>query len=76
MLRKLTKTEFGILFVISFSLFLITFTSAAISLEQQPSQIYNLGDTLNIPLKIVADSPIDNLLSVKLICGTDRKTHV
>ena len=47
----------------------ISFASATISLNQQPDSVYNLGDLLEIPISIIADAPINNLLSVKMDCG-------
>lgn len=59
------KQIITIIFLIS----LISLASATISLEQQPKQAYNLGDTINVPLRIVASPVINDLLSVNLVCG-------
>jgi hypothetical protein len=56
-----------LLFIIA-SILLISLASATISLEKNPNRIYNMGDTLEVPLKITADSPIDDLLTLKLSC--------
>lgn len=49
--------------------FFLTLASATVSLEQQPKQTYNFGDTIDLPLKIIASQQINDPISVKLICG-------
>ena len=48
---------------------MISLASATIDLEQQPRQAYNLGDTIELPIKITAPPQINDLLSIDLMCG-------
>ena len=48
---------------------MISLASATISLEQQPKQTYNLGDIIELPIKIIASQQINDILSIKLTCG-------
>jgi len=52
-----------------FLVLMVSLASATISLQQQPRQVYNLGDSIEIPIKIIASQPISDILSIKLTCG-------
>ena len=50
--------------------------SADIILNQQPKELYSLGDVIKIPLKIATNTEINDFLSVKLICnGAESEVH-
>lgn len=50
------------------TLTLISFASAEIIIHQQPNEIYNLGDTVTIPVTITT-SPIQERFKMILVCG-------
>ncbi len=50
-------------------IFLITTISADVIINQQPNDVYNLGDTLSIPIKITTLIDITNLFTINLICN-------
>ncbi|MFC1666118.1 hypothetical protein ACFLZF_00170 [Nanoarchaeota archaeon] len=56
------------LFILSF-IFLINFTSATIIMNTQLKEVYNLGDTIELPIEINAIDPIIDTLSMKLLCN-------
>jgi len=41
-------------------IFLISLASAEVVVLSQPKEIYNLGDTISVPIKITASEPINN----------------
>lgn len=49
-------------------LFFLSFTSAEILILQEPKDLYNLGDLINLNFQIVADEAINNYFEVTLIC--------
>ena len=55
---------FGILAV-----FLISLVSAEIVISQQPKELYNMGEVVEIPVKIVTAIDINNFFSTHLICN-------
>jgi len=58
--------------IILLLMFIILFTSvvsADVIITQQPKELYNLGDTINIPMKITTLTGISNLFTVNLICN-------
>lgn len=42
---------------------------AIISFTQQPKPIYNMGDTINLPVKIIASEDFSELFQMNLICN-------
>jgi hypothetical protein len=65
-----------VLLLIIFGLFLISFVSADILINQQPKALYSLGDVAEIPIKITTLSEINNFLTVSLICnGAETEVH-
>ena len=65
------KTIFIFLFAILFS----PFASAEIIANQQLNSLYNLGDVINFPVKIVASSDIKNFFSINLLCD-EKNTEI
>ncbi|MBA7682449.1 hypothetical protein ES703_90799 [subsurface metagenome] len=58
--------------VIILLIFVILFTSlvsAEIIITQQPNKIYNLGDTISIPVTIISQSKVSGILQMGLICN-------
>ncbi len=49
---------------------LLTLASATISLDKEPTQVYNLGDNIELLLKIIASPSINNILTINLNCGS------
>ena len=49
--------------------FLLSLTSATIIINTGPEELYNSGDMLEIPAKIIAENPIDGFLTGSLICS-------
>lgn len=50
-------------------LLFISLASAEIIITEQPDELYNLGDTIKIPIKITTLTEISELFSMKLICN-------
>lgn len=64
--------------IILFLVLLLVFPliSADVILKQQPNEIYNLGDVVNFPLKIVSTTDINSFLSIDLLCnGVESMVH-
>lgn len=49
-------------------LFSLSFISAEILILQEPKELYNLGDFVNLNLQIIADEAINNYFEITLIC--------
>ncbi|MFQ5531226.1 MAG: hypothetical protein ACE5ES_01280 [Candidatus Nanoarchaeia archaeon] len=49
--------------------FLISFVSAEILINQEPESLYNLGDIINLPVKIATLSEIKGAFTMDLICN-------
>ncbi len=52
-----------------FLVLLGSFVSADIIIQGQPKELYNIGDTIDIPLKIVALENIKNTFSMNILCN-------
>ena len=50
-------------------IFLTSFASADIQINQQPKEIYNLGDVVEIPVTVIATKDITGDLKMELICN-------
>jgi len=57
-----------LIFILIF-LSMLSFASAEIVLTKQPSELYNLGDKITIPIKITTFEDIQKLFTMKLICN-------
>ncbi|MCK5150058.1 hypothetical protein KAJ87_03995 [Candidatus Pacearchaeota archaeon] len=57
-----------IIFLITLIVLLSSFVSAEIIINQQPQEIYNLGDTISIPVTIKSLSDLSGSLQMDLIC--------
>jgi hypothetical protein len=66
------KKGFTSLFLVFATVFLISFVSAEIIITQQPSEIYNLGEIVSVPVTIKTSSAVSGSFSMDLIC--DGKT--
>tara|TARA_Y100000310_G_scaffold27990_1_gene26608 strand:- start:1308 stop:3320 length:2013 start_codon:yes stop_codon:yes gene_type:complete len=56
------------------AIFLVSFASAEIIINQQPKEIYNLGERINIPITLTTAEGIYDFLQVSLICnGQEQK---
>jgi hypothetical protein len=51
------------------ALLITPFISAEIIINQQPNKVYNLGDSVTVPVSIFATSTISDDLHMDLICG-------
>ena len=52
-----------------FLIFLISAASADVIITQQPNEIYSLGDTISIPVKITTLTNIASSFTINLICN-------
>ena len=60
--------------LVTFALFLVSLVSAEIIINQQPAEVYNLGDRMTVPLTITTSTGIYDFLQVSLICdGQEQK---
>lgn len=50
-------------------MFFVSMISAEVVITQQPNDVYNLGDTITVPVKIVALTDASDLLTMRLICN-------
>jgi hypothetical protein len=57
-----------VIITLIFAMFLISFASGEIII-QQPKEIYNLGDTVSIPVTIKASEDIMGSLNIQLLCN-------
>ncbi len=63
-----------VMFFLICAIFLVSFVSAEIILNQQPKEIYNLGERINIPITLTTSEGIYDFLQVSLICnGQEQK---
>jgi len=71
------KKEFFILAVLAvLAVFLISLVSADIVIVQNPSNLYNLGDMISVPVKITSLTDVGNPFTIKLICnGVETEVH-
>ena len=61
-------------FSLVLALFLISFVSADIVINQQPDELYNLGEKITFPITIIASDGIYDFLQFSLICdGKEQK---
>ena len=59
-----------------FVILLTSIVSAEIIINQQPKDLYNLEDIINIPIKIATSVNINNFFSMNLICnGKQTEIH-
>jgi len=65
-----------IIILLTLMLFFITFISADVIITEQPKEIYNFGDTLELPIKITATTNIQSSFKLNLICnGLEETVH-
>ncbi|MBI2043778.1 hypothetical protein HYT24_00235 [Candidatus Pacearchaeota archaeon] len=57
-----------VVFMFLFAIVFISSVFAEITINEQPSEIYNLGDTINLPITITTSSGIYDYLHLVLIC--------
>lgn len=57
------------LLVLTLGLFLISFTSAEIIINTQPKEIYNLGETITIPITVKSLTKYYGTIELDLICA-------
>jgi len=57
------------IFSVVFIILLISIVSADVFITQQPNELYNLGDTINSPIKIKTLTDISSLFTINLICN-------
>ena len=58
----------GIILLV-FILFITSIISAEIIINQQPNEVYSLGDPINIPIKIKALSDLSGSFEMNLLCN-------
>jgi len=64
-----------LLTVLMLTLFLFPLISAKIIINQQPEEIYNLGDVISIPVEIVASRDTLGSLNINLICQGEEVNY-
>ena len=58
------------------AIFLINFVSADIIIQQNPSDLYNLGSTMSVPVKITSLSEAGDVFLISLVCeGLQTELH-
>ena len=61
------------MFSVVFAIFLLSFVSAEIIINQQPNDLYNLGERITIPVTISTSEGIYDFLEFSLICDGQEK---
>ena len=51
------------------AIFLMPIASAEIIINEEPSDLYNVGDVINFPIKVAAAVDTSDFLSVNLLCN-------
>jgi len=65
-----------IIISLMFVILLTSIVSAEIIINQQPKELYNLEDIINIPIKIATSINLNNFFSMNLICnGKQTEIH-
>ena len=54
-------------------IFLVSFVSADLAITQQPNDVYNLGDKLDVNVKVSSAEGVYDYLQVSLICDSSQK---
>jgi len=62
---KMRKIIISLIFAILF----VSFVSAETIITKQPENLYNLGDIINLPVKITSLTDINKLFTMNLICN-------
>ena len=57
------------IFSLSLAIIMISFASATIIINQQPKDLYNLGDTISIPVTIKSSVGVSGSFLMDLICN-------
>ena len=58
------------------ALFLLSFAQAQVSLDKAPEEIYNVGELLEISVKINPEPIFQDRLTITLDCGENEKTEL
>ncbi len=58
--------------IILIALMICSFASAEMIINQQPNKVYNLGDTVSVPITIKTMSGVSGMFSMDLLCGTKQ----
>jgi hypothetical protein len=56
-------------FLTMFTIMMVSFVSATIILDRQPERLYNLGDTISIPVTIKSSTDVSGSFLMDLICS-------
>ncbi len=68
------KMRFLLLILIPL-LFLFPLISGIIIINQQPEEIYNLGDVISFPIKIISSGGTIGSLNIDLMCGVQKVNY-
>jgi len=52
------------------AIFFISFISAEVIINKDLSELYNIGDVIDFPVKVVASTTTDDFLSINLFCSS------
>lgn len=61
-----------IVFALLFVIIISSFASAEMIINQQPNKVYNLGDSVTIPVTIKTIAGVSGTFSMDLLCGTKQ----
>lgn len=64
-----------LLFILMLILLLFPLISAKIIISQQPEEIYNLGDVISIPMKVVSSGEMLGSLNIDLMCEGEKVNY-
>jgi hypothetical protein len=61
-----------VLTILLFTIIICSFASAEMIINQQPSEVYNLGDSVSVPITIKTIGGVSGMFSMDLLCGSKQ----
>lgn len=65
--RKIQTSKILVLFLVA--TFTLSIISADMILRETPQSLYNFGDTINVPIKILSSKDVQGFFTINLLCG-------
>lgn len=65
-----------LIFLLTFAILITSLVSAEIIIQEQPKDLYSLGEVIHVPTKIFTAAGVEDFFSMKLICnGVETEIH-
>ncbi len=68
--RKIQTSKILVLFLVA--TFTLSIISADMILRETPQSLYNFGDTINVPIKILSSKDVQGFFTINLLCGEKK----